>query len=80
MPLTTQGSPLVSGGPPKKSAPAITQKVRVLRAFYIKNEIQKVGAQPVLPRALAQELRGLNKVEFVNDEPKPKKESSDAQQ
>jgi hypothetical protein len=68
MPLTTEGSPLVSGGSgPKAQA---TQKVRVLRAFYVKNDLQKVGAQPTLPRSLALELRGLNKVEFVNDSKK----------
>ena len=74
MPLTAAGSPLVGGSPAKAAQPA-TIKVRVLRAFLIKGEVQKVGASLDMPRALALELRSLNKVEFVKDEPaKPKKE------
>ena len=82
MTLTAAGSPLVGGGPNPKAAQPATVKVRVLRAFLIKGEVQKVGALiPEMPRALAAELRSLNKVEFVKDEPpKPKKEPSNAQQ
>lgn len=71
MPLTTEGSPLVGGAAKGKDASG-TVKVRVLRAFLLKTEPQKVGAELDLPRLLALELHGLNKVEFV--QPKAKKE------
>lgn len=81
MPLTAAGSPLVGGAPAKGAPQPATVKVRVLRAFLIKAEVQKVDTRLDLPRSLALELRSLNKVEFVKDEPaKPKKESSHAQQ
>lgn len=77
MPLTAEGSPLVSGV--AKQAPSATVKVRVLRAFLIQAKPQKVGAEIEMDRKLALELHGLNKVEFVKAAPveaaKPKKES-----
>jgi hypothetical protein len=63
-----------------KASAAATVKVRVLRAFLLKTEPQKVGKEMELPRLLALELHGLNKVEFIKPEPKAKKESSNAQQ
>lgn len=84
--LTASGSVLVSGASPK---PMKTVNVKVLRAFLLKTEPQKVGATISMELGLARELASSNKVEIlkdappVADEPKPqraKKEPANAGQ
>lgn len=72
MPLTAEGSPLVSGVAPK--AQDKTVKVKVLRAFLIKGVRQEVNKEFDMDKRLALELRAMNKVEFVKAaEPAPAK-------
>jgi hypothetical protein len=47
------------------------QRVEVLRAFFFKGEVLKVGSKPVLPYYFALEMSSANKAKFVDDEPSP---------
>lgn len=70
MPLTSAGSPLVSGGlahtTMKKQPDTLTG--RVLRAFLVQGEPVKVGAEVTLDRRLAVELAAANKLELLKPE------------
>ena len=44
-----------------------SQRVNVLRSFYVGTEIQKAGSVVDLPMRTALSMRGANKVEFVAD-------------